>query len=431
MAADLRHHNWYRTLGWALSAVALLCLGGSATNPGEPGNSRYLFGTLQSDPENAARERNAGISLASLAISWKRYEPAPGAFDTDYVSTLRQQITAFRKAGLQLELDPGLASPPDWLLNLPGARYVDQYGDSVPDCANLVFSQDVRAHAQTYLARVAEDLDLSAFRAIRIGTDDSGEFSYPKGSRAGHTNTYWAYDVNAQGAGAQLPPSTPPNPYPGWKPGAAQYQGQEFTQAQVTTWYDWYLAALSGAVNWQLSTLRTVGFQGLLRVLVPGTGYHPRELQGELNAHLDGSVEPTLTAQGVGFYLTLAQLTHLPGVQIVSTALVDGTGTPPNNACEPDDTTVDTHSPQATEVYSWSSTRWVTRAARQDGFTLLGGESAGNQISPYHPGVIADAARQMAHCGLSDLMWAFDDDLYNGTPGSSLADYTAVIHNYG
>ncbi|GAA1973350.1 hypothetical protein [Kitasatospora viridis] len=417
-------------LGWALSALALLALG-TGLSACAPRHTRYLFGTLQTDPANAAREQAAGLTLASLPIAWNRYEPAPGVFDPGYAATVRGQIARLRAAGLQLELDPGLASPPDWLLDLPGARYLDQYGDAFPDCANLVFSAQVRDRARDYLARVAADLGPAAFRAVRIGIDDSGEFSYPAAGPTGRTNAYWAFDAAAQGTGAALPPGTAPNPYPGWRPGQTSYQGREFTTTQVTTWYDWYLGALSGAVDWQLNTLRAVGFQGLLRVLVPGTGYHPAELTGEIAAHLDGSVEPTLTAQGVGFYLTLGQLTHLPGVQIVSTALVDGTGQPADNPCEPGDDTVDTRSPQATQVYSWSSTRWVARAARQNGFALLGGESAGTQVSPYRPGVMAAAARQMAACGLTDLMWAFDHNLYDGTPGSSLADYSAVVHSYG
>jgi hypothetical protein len=40
------------------------------------------------------------------------------------------------------------------------------------------------------------------------------------------------------------------------------------------------------------------------------------------------------------------------------------------------------------------------------------------------------AARQMHTCGLQGLMWAFDSNLYDGTPGSSLADYSAVISRY-
>jgi hypothetical protein len=30
-------------------------------------------------------------------------------------------------------------------------------------------------------------------------------------------------------------------------------------------------------------------------------------------------------------------------------------------------------------------------------------------------------------CHLQGLMWAFDDNLYDGTPGSSLDDYAAMI----
>jgi hypothetical protein len=116
-------------------------------------------------------------------------------------------------------------------------------------------------------------------------------------------------------------------------------------------------------------------------------------------------------------------------VEIVMTSLVDGTGRPRNNGCIPADSRVDVMAPPSA-VAVWSSVRWVSRVARHHGFSLLGGESAGPQVSPYYPGVMDDAARQMRDCGLRDLMWAFDSTLYDGTPGSSLADYSAMIARY-
>ncbi|CAM5236499.1 beta-galactosidase [Streptomyces tanashiensis] len=40
------------------------------------------------------------------------------------------------------------------------------------------------------------------------------------------------------------------------------------------------------------------------------------------------------------------------------------------------------------------------------------------------------AYRQMASCGLEGMMWAFDRQLYDGTPGSSLADYAETIRRH-
>ncbi|MEZ0095310.1 hypothetical protein [Streptacidiphilus sp. EB129] len=413
--------------------AALLCLAAIGDLSAQPPNSR-LFGTLQSDPSKAVTEHAAGIRVASLPIYWDRYEPAEGVFDSAYIASVKSELASFQAAGMLVEASIGIESPPSWVTDdQPGTRYTDQYGDQYTATADLVFSQVVRNDVQGFAAQVGHDIGLANFWAIRIGVDSTGEYSYPPASYNGHSNTYWAFGPNAQSSGPDSgrPPTIGADPFPGWRPGQTQYDGRAFTTAEVGTWYSWYLASLADAVNWQIATFRATGYQGLLRVLVPGTGFYPDDYRSAVRRHLDGTTAPSLLAQGVGFFITLGQITDRDRVEIVPTSLVNGTGTPRNNGCGTLDGQVDIMASASHEIYTWSSVRWITDIARRDGFTLVGGESAGNQIYPYYPGVMADAAHQMASCGLADLMWAFDADLYNGTSGSSLADYATAITAYG
>jgi hypothetical protein len=159
-------------------------------------------------------------------------------------------------------------------------------------------------------------------------------------------------------------------------------------------------------------------------------GYYPPTYRHAVSNHLDESADSWLVALAAGFYRTLGQIRDRRNVQIVPTSLVDGTGVPRNNGCAPGDHRVDVLAPSRQVRTHWSSMRWISRIARHYGFAVLNGESAGTHVSPYYPGVMAEAAHQMKSCGLQGLMWAFARNLYDGTPGSSLADYSAVMSRY-
>ncbi|CAL9383572.1 hypothetical protein SUDANB1_01113 [Streptomyces sp. enrichment culture] len=388
-----------------------------------------VFGTLQTMAEKAHLERDEGIRAAHLQIFWDRYETREGHFSSRYRDSVRSSLERLQRAGSLIEVSLGLHHAPDWLFDAyPEAAYVDQDGDRLTDAPNMVFSQTVREKAQRYVEQLDRDIGLDNFWAIRVGVSGTGEFGYPSG---GGDNSYWAFDANAQSPDrAGRPPGTPANPFPGWRPGQRDYRGQEFTEAQVRAWYDWYLRSLSGAVNWQIQYYRSLRYSGFLKVLVAGSGYYPRDYKRAVQRHLDESAGNRLVALGVGFFRTLGEIRHRHNVQIVPTSLVDGTGRPRNNGCSPEDRHVNVLSPPDRVHDEWSSMRWVSRIARQHGFTLLSGESAGTRVSPYYPGVMSAAARQMDTCGLRGLMWAFDSNLYDGTPGSSLAEYSAMISRY-
>ncbi|MEU0201159.1 MULTISPECIES: beta-galactosidase [unclassified Streptomyces] len=417
---------WRRYIG-AVAAALLVAACAPVLERDE--GRHYVFGTLQTMAEKAHLERSKGIEVAHLQIFWDRYETREGHFSSRYRDSVRRSLERLQRAGSLVEVSLGLHHAPSWLFEeYPEAAYVDQDGNRLTEAPNMVFSQTVREKAQRYVDKVAQDIGLENFWAIRVGISGTGEFGYPSDS---HDNAYWAFDANAQSTSrAGLPPGTPLNPSPGWRPGQREYRGREFTEPQVRAWYEWYLRALSGAVNWQIEYYKSLRYEGYLKVLVAGSGYYPRDYRRAVHRHLDASAGNRLVALGVGFFRTLGQIRERHNVQIVPTSLVDGTGEPRNNGCSPADRHVDVLAPPDRVHDQWSSMRWVTRIARQYGFALLSGESAGTEVSPYYPGVMSVAARQMETCGLRGLMWAFDSNLYDGTPGSSLAEYSAVISRY-
>ncbi|MFE7955691.1 hypothetical protein [Streptomyces sp. NPDC057413] len=393
----------------------------------------YFFGTLQTGLGTARQERDKGIGVAHLPIYWDRVEPVRGHIDTGYVAGVKDALRTFQDAGMKVEAGLGLNHPPGWVLDRhPGNSYTDQNGREYTDSPNLAFSQELRNEAQGYLRWLDRDIGLRTFWAIRIGVNDTGEYAYPPPGD-GERTAFWAFDRHAQASGRDpgRPATVPANPYPDWRPGQQTYRGEPFTPQQADRWYAWYLGALADTVNWQIRQFDALHYPGILKVLIPGGGLQPRDLSAALSVRLAPTAQGGLVGRGSAYFRTIPMILHHGNVQLVSTALVDGSGTPRNNVCRPQDAAVDvralaTGSGPADLVGTWSSVRWVARIAAETGFTVSG-ESAGPEVESYYPGVMNDAARQMTTCGLKGLMWAFDRNLYDGTPGSSLEDYAAVI----
>jgi hypothetical protein len=429
----IRRSHFRRWLVYVVVAVIAAVV--SATHLGGPGDhhERYFFGTLQTSPRTARADEARGMRVAHLAVYWDRFEPAPGQVDQRYVAALKGKLRMFRDAGLRVEAGVGLNNPPSWLLGrYPEDAFTDQGGARFTSSPNLVFSQEIRNEVEGYLRRLDQEIGLGNFWAVRIGVNGTGEFTYPPPARSTRgTMSYWAFDRHAQASGADpgRPASVPPNPYPGWRPGQRTYHGAPFTTPQVSRWYDWYLAALADAVNWQTRQYEALGYHGLLLVLIPGAGFYPSDLSAAVRDRLGETAGGGLISRGAGFFRTIGLIEHQHTVQLVSTALVDGSGTPRNNTCRPADSTVTPDAlapdPEA-RVRTWSSVRWISRIAAREGFPISG-ESAGPHVAAYYPGVMNEAGRQLKSCGLTGLMWAFDSNLYDGTPGSSLGDYASVI----
>src|SRR5687768_11365038 len=131
--------------------TAVLLLAASALSHAQsPTRAQLHLGTLQSTPEHAQRMMQAGVELATLELGWNRFEPSPGAVDAEYIREVKARMETFQSAGIKVVLDLGVQYPPAWLLEQPGARYVNQYGDSFVDSslgkniANSVFNARVR-----------------------------------------------------------------------------------------------------------------------------------------------------------------------------------------------------------------------------------------------------------------------------------------------
>ncbi|MFI8520707.1 beta-galactosidase [Streptomyces sp. NPDC085481] len=404
----------------ALVALVAATVGALNRDDTDPSSS---FGTLQTAPERARTEYEHGLRVAHLQIDWGRFEPEQGVYDDSYIQEVRDRLHAFREAGLRVEAGLGLNHPPDWLAGAyPESVWRNQFGEESTGTPNIVFSTPVRDEVASYVRQVNERIGLDEIWAIRVGINESGEFGYPSPVADGRDKgEFWAYDRHAQEA----------SPYPGWRPGEKAYEGAPFTERQVRRWYDWYLASLADAVDWQIDLFTGLGHHGPLKVLVPGSGFYPSDYRAAVSGYLDGTRSARLIGRGVGFFATLGLLQQRDEVHIVTTALVDGTGDPVDNGCAPGDpkavATADGSAAADRAVRAWSSTRWVVAVARSEGFTHLDGESAGQHVAAYWPGVMEVAFHQFDSCGLEGLMWAFDHDLYDGTPGSSLAEYAAMI----
>ncbi|MEU9860000.1 beta-galactosidase [Streptomyces sp. NPDC047971] len=435
MRRPTRRHTVAGVLAALLMVLATVGLLGRQDPAGESGKDAYWFGTLQTAPEHAVTEYEHGVRVAHLDIDWGDFEPEKDIFDDAYAERIKERVRVFHDAGLRVELGLGLHQPPEWLARTyPWAVYVNQFGERSPRTANIVFSETVRFEAEQYATRVTERIGLENVWALRIGVGETGEYSYPAPVSTERAQAeYWAYDDNAQSTASDSdrPTTVPQNPFPEWRPGDETYRGQPFTERQVRLWYAWYLGALADAVNWQIGMYTELGHEGPLKVLVPGAGFPPWVYDAAVADRLDGKDPGRLVGRGVAFFETLGLIHGQGNVRIVTTALVDGTGRPRDNGCRPDDAAVDVRTADERTVGGWSSARWVVAVARANGFAHVSGESAGPQVAPYHPGVMDAAARQMTSCGLEGIMWAFDRDLYDGTPGSSLAEYAAVIRRLG
>ncbi|WP_432830729.1 beta-galactosidase [Dactylosporangium sp. CA-092794] len=217
-----------------------------------------------------------GAGLALVELRWSRAEPAPGRFDLSYLDGVRQRIGQLRAAGYAVALNPGVQNAPPWVLDQPGARYVDQFGQPYMDSdePNLVFGLVLRPLAVRYLrqvfARIGRD-----FSIVRAGGGHWGELTYPArlDPKTGRPEyRYYAFDVNALRA----------DPVPAWRPGQPSPRGES------TKFLTWYLDALAAYQNWQIVALREAGYAGTVAVLYPSFGMRAGDFERAVATNLAG-----------------------------------------------------------------------------------------------------------------------------------------------
>src|SRR5258708_7447193 len=222
-----------------------------------------FFGVLEADGSHATAEAAAGLSAAELALNWSAYQPAQGQVSSSYVSSMRSRLQQLRSAGLNVVLDVGLQYPPAWIFTVDAnTRFVNQYGDVwhsslSQDIPNAVFDQNVRNYQAAYVAQVAADLG-GDFYAVRAGGLLQDELRYPDAGYNGHTNSYWAFDANAQAH----------SPVPGWIPGQAD-------STKAASFLNYYLQSITDYSTWLVSTYRAHFPSPWLQVLYPSWGLRP------------------------------------------------------------------------------------------------------------------------------------------------------------
>ncbi|MCW0211867.1 MAG: hypothetical protein OJJ54_00750 [Pseudonocardia sp.] len=376
-----------------------------------PAARSMVYGTLVSSAERSAQEEQAGVTAAMVELSWARAEPAEGRFDEDYLGSVRADVDALRATGRSITLGLGLHQSAPWVAQLPGARFVDENGD-VSDEVNLVFSQRTRAAAEQYVAKVAQVLDLSSVDDVRLTSGGLPEVLYPGGGN------YWAFDENAQG-GPDLPASMPPNPLPGWRPGAG---GADETQ--VREWADWYVGALDDVVVWQIGMLSGLGFSGRYEILTPGVGVRP----GEYSAAIRDGLPQGLLGGGAAWQQFYERLPRRPDVTVYVSSVADGSGD--DDLCRPEDRAVALDS---SEVRNWSAARWQARLAQEYGYPVAGENPGWHQsdaldrsyVDTSDSGMMARALAQARACGFRSFYWAHAEQLWDGTV--PFAEYAARI----
>jgi hypothetical protein len=398
------------------------------------------------DPARAAAEAAAGIRAVVVDVGWDRYEPSPGAVDAAYVEDMSARIATCERAGLRVILGPGLQYPPAWVLDLPDGSYRDQRGDTPsPRVANLVFSAAVRAAAAAYLARLATDLDLSRFRAVRIGTTATGELGYPGPNPGGDGDAFWAYDAAGQ-TGVGLAGGAARSPMPGWVPGQATWDGAPVTADRAGAWWAWYRDALSEALAWQVATLRGLGFGGEIHVPVAGRGVRTDGLAAALRNRLvpadlpEGSLERALDYPTQ--FAALADLDRTDRAAGHGGILVDFTGlddvsavraratAPALDSCHPNDVAALARADPA--AAAWPAQRWTIAQAKRAGLAVVaenpgpptaantGGEPDSDPIATQ----MRNAPKAAAECGATLFLWAFEDVLFDRVSGLRPADLT-------
>lgn len=410
------------TLVFALIGCSLPRWGG-ADSPARPPppEGGYLFGTLLSDPANAAIEYERGVRVVHLELGWDQYEPGDGDFNEKYAELVKRRLRAFQAAGMKVVLGVGLHYPPAWALEYPDGRYVNQYGQTA-NVLNLTFNQALRERAERYIARAAADLGPTSFWAVRIGSGGLSEVLYPPERAGPNGNTYWAYDGAAQ-TGLGLPPGLPASPYPGWRPGEQTYDGRPFSTARVREWYDWYLGALVDGVDWQIATYKRLGFTGHLQVLMPGLGSRPGEYDTSIDHYLDGTGNSNRTmGRGAVWHKVIDALADRRNVVVYASAMADGSGN--DGPCGTQDGAVRLDDPV---VNTWSATRWLSYNADRHGMPKMGENPGRADTRRYGVEMMRTAARQMRSCGFEGLMWAHEAELYDPASGVTLDEYASVI----
>jgi hypothetical protein len=266
---------------------------------------------------------------------------------------------------------------------LPGALYVNQYGDAFETTApgmkslNSVFNTIARSRQARYLEQVFRNLGTDWF-AVRLGGGWFGELNYPPHEYRGRKNCYWAYDEAAQ---AQCP-------VPGWRPGEPKH---------AAAFLDWYLESLRQYHDWQIATARR-WYRGKLMMLYPSWGIRSGQIETAVAGNLAGttSVERNGEIQrGFDWARCIAGIRD-PMV-IVHTTWLDAPGND-------------------------NPIHFLSALARPHGLKVSGENTGGGDLATLR--LCLDRARRYDCVA---FFWAFEKQLFDGL-APTLADMKKAIH---
>ncbi|MCC7106368.1 MAG: hypothetical protein IT307_14595 [Chloroflexi bacterium] len=372
--------------------------------PSQPGDRLQgpLFGVLENSGDHLDAEWAAGLRVKTLHVFWDRAQPAgPSSFATRFWDDKRRELEALRRRGFQVILEPGTAFPPSWLLDSPGALYVNQYGDAwrwppqaVRNVANGVFSPAVRTVMEQYHTRILRELG-SDFLGIRVGGGFYNELHYPSNQFNGQTNCYWGFDGSAQ----------QDCPVPGLKPGIDQMEpgvAQQFVS--------WYLGRLVEYLQWQVNVWRA-SFKNHLMLMLPGWGIRP----GQAEIAIANGLRGMTSFEGNGS-LHMGQAFDLQLQAITDPRIVAYT------------TWLDSHPELSHDGLPipalWSPAKYVASLADRLGLQFMGENSGQNT-----PDEMKLCVERVKALGMVGMVWFSESELFAGQ-FASLDDYAGQIGSF-
>ena len=301
-------HRWTPRIG--LSCVVLLVASGlvllGVTSRARPTAGSTVWGLAGGYSRvSLADAYRRGVRAVLVEASWAAAEPSRGHFDQAYLGKLAAQVSRYRSMGFQVALNYGLMNAPGWLMALPGARYVNQYGTAYTagPLLDLVFDTSLRSFAQAYTDVILRLLGPLVYM-VRVGGGYDGELAYPPPARGEPPNQFWAYGPAARKTA----------PEPGWRPCSRGLSGR------ARTFLTWYLTSLVDYQQWQIRSVRSV-YAGQIAVLYPSVGFTTAEEQQALSDSLCGHTAAEQTgafARGWGHAQQVSALSG-PGLVVYGT----------------------------------------------------------------------------------------------------------------
>ncbi|WP_248292915.1 hypothetical protein [Actinomycetospora sp. TBRC 11914] len=391
-----------------------------------------------------AANRAVGIGVVEVEAYWDRFLPsAPGVENADYVTDLRNRVTACLDAGIRVVVGTGTQYPPSWVRGLSGAALVDQRGKSPATGAiDTVFSSAVRGAEADYLTRLVADLPASRLDGIRVGTSAAGEVGFPGPNEAGDgfLQSWWAFGAAPQ-RGTGIAAGTPTTPMPGWVPGQKTWNGTTVTAAMARNWFLWYSRSLAYAIKGQVDALRAAGYAGAVHVPSPGKGVLPADLTTASNALLNGTGDrdgslgrglnyvdqfPVLAGNVAG-----PLVVDLTGVDDAS-AVAARAASPAQDMCAADDATTSVAS--GTPVATWSNLRFARAQAARAGLAAVGenpgppaAQTGGTATSDSEAAQIRRSPAYARGCALAGFFLAFEAVLDDPSSGLTRQDYANAV----